>query len=91
MGWAATSKLRTVLDNVTSILAVELLAAVRGLQLRSPLAPSPAGRIAMAVVAEHAGEPGADVFLAPVLEATRALVAGRDLRRAIEAEVGPLA
>jgi histidine ammonia-lyase len=38
-----------------------------------------------------AGEPGPDLFLAPVLEAARALVAGRDLRAAIEAETGPLA
>jgi histidine ammonia-lyase len=90
MGWAATRKLRDVLDNVTSILAVELLAAVRGLQLRAPLTPSPAGRIAVAAVAEHAGEPGPDVFLAPVLEASRGLVAGRDLRGRIESEVGPL-
>jgi histidine ammonia-lyase len=90
MGWAATRKLRDVLDNVTSILAVELLAAVRGLQLRAPLTPSPAGRIAVAAVAENAGEPGPDVFLAPVLEASRGLVAGRDLRGRIESEVGPL-
>ena len=47
MGWAATRKLRQVLDNLTSLLAVELLAAVRGLQLRAPLAPSPAGRVAV--------------------------------------------
>jgi histidine ammonia-lyase len=91
MGWAATSKLGTVLDNVTSILAVELLAAVRGLQLRAPLAPSPAGRIAVAAIAQAAGEPGPDAFLAPVLEAARALICGRDLRTTIETEVGPLA
>jgi histidine ammonia-lyase len=91
MGWAATCKLRRVLDNVTSLLAVELLAAVRGLQLRAPLRPSPAGRLAVAAVADHAGEPGPDIFLAPVSEARRALVAGRDLRERIEAEVGPLA
>ncbi len=36
-----------VLDNLTSLLAVELLAAVRGLQLRAPLTPSPAGRAAI--------------------------------------------
>jgi len=90
MGWAATRKLRTVLDNLTSLLAVELLAAVRGLQLRAPLRPSPAGRIAVGMVAPFAGEPGPDVYLAPVLEAARALVSGPDLRAAIEAEVGPL-
>jgi len=90
MGWAATVKLRRVLDNLTSLLAVELLAAVRGLQLRAPMTPSPAGRLAVAALAEHAGEPGPDVFLAPVIEAGRALIAGRELRTRIEAEIGAL-
>jgi histidine ammonia-lyase len=80
MGWAATKKLRTVLDNLTSLLAVELLAAVRGLQLRAPLTPSPAGRAAIAAVEPFAGVPGPDVFLAPVLEQARAVVGGRELR-----------
>jgi histidine ammonia-lyase len=86
MGWAATRKLRTVLDNLCSLLAVELLAAVRAIQLRAPLQPSPAGRRAVAAVAAFAGEPGPDVFLAPVLEQTRALLGGPDLRAAIEGE-----
>ena len=90
MGWAAAVKLRRVLDNLTSLLAVELLAAVRGLQLRAPLTPSPAGRAALGAVGGIAGEPGPDVFLAPVIEAARAVVAGPDLRAAVEAEVGPL-
>jgi histidine ammonia-lyase len=90
MGWAATRKLRQVLDNLTSLLAVELVAAVRGLQLRAPTRPSPAGRLAMAAIAPVAGEPGPDIFLAPVLETARAVVAGRALRTAIEAEIGPL-
>jgi histidine ammonia-lyase len=91
MGWAATKKLRTVLDNLTSLLAVELLAACRGLQLRTPLTPSPAGRAALAAVAGFAGTPGPDMFLAPVLDAARATIASRTLRSSIEAEVGPLA
>jgi histidine ammonia-lyase len=90
MGWAATMKLRTVLDNLASLLAVELLAGVRGLQLRAPLTPSPAGRAAMAALAPHAGEPGPDMFLAPVVEAARALVRGRELRTELEAAVGRL-
>jgi histidine ammonia-lyase len=90
MGWAAARKLRTVLDNLTSLLAVELLASVRGLQLRAPLTPSPAGRVAISVVEPFAGQPGPDVFLAPVLEAVRGVVRGRELRAAVEAEVGPL-
>jgi histidine ammonia-lyase len=90
MGWAATHKLRTVLDNLTSLLAVELLTAVRGLQLRAPLEPSPAGRVAVEAVSAFAGEPGPDVFLAPVIEAARALVGGPGLRAAVESAVGPL-
>ena len=90
MGWAATKKLRTVLDNLTSLLAVELLGGVRGLQLRSPLTPSPAGRAAIAAVAPFAGEPGPDRFLAPVLEQARAVVAGRALRVEIEKTIGGL-
>jgi histidine ammonia-lyase len=90
MGWAAAVKLRRLLDNLAGVLAVELLAATRGLQLRLPLRPSPAGRIAVDMVAEVAGSPGPDVFVAPVLEGTRTLVAGRKLRNAIETEVGAL-
>ena len=90
MGWAAARKLRTVLDNLASLLAVELLSAVRGLQLRAPLTPSPAGRLALDAVTSFAGEPGPDVFLAPVLESTRGLILGRELRDAIEQAVGPL-
>jgi histidine ammonia-lyase len=90
MGWAAAKKVRTVLDNLTSVLAVELLAAVRGLQLRSPLTPSPAGRAAVAAVSAFAGEPGPDVFLAPVIEQARTAIAGQNLREAVERGIGPL-
>ncbi|GAA1637948.1 histidine ammonia-lyase [Catellatospora bangladeshensis] len=91
MGWAAAKKLRTVLDNLTSLLAVELLAAVRGLQLRAPLVPSPAGQAAIAAITPIAGEPGPDVFLAPVLEQVRAVVAGTTLLDTIESKTGRLA
>ncbi|MFF5084224.1 histidine ammonia-lyase [Actinoplanes sp. NPDC000266] len=90
MGWAATKKLRTVLDNLTSLLAVELLAAVRGLQLRHPLTPSPAGTAAVAALAPVAGSPGPDLFLAPVMEEARRVVADRRLRTEIEQSTGPL-
>ncbi|XVU26618.1 histidine ammonia-lyase [Actinoplanes sp. CA-054009] len=90
MGWAATKKLRTVLDNLTSLLAVELLSAVRGLQLRHPLTPSPAGTAAVAALAPAAGAPGPDLFLAPVMEEARRVVADRALRTEIEQSTGPL-
>ncbi|MFI5916137.1 histidine ammonia-lyase [Dactylosporangium sp. NPDC051541] len=91
MGWAATKKLRTVLDNLCSILAVEMLSGVRGIQLRAPLMPSPAAKLVVAAVEQFAGGPGPDVFLAPVMEAARGLVGSRELRREIERAAGTLA
>ncbi|MGA8112256.1 MAG: histidine ammonia-lyase [Actinocatenispora sp.] len=91
MGWSAALKLRTVLTNLSHLLCVELLAAARGLQLRRPLRPGPAGVIAVRRVAEFAGEPGPDTYLAPILEQTRALIVGTELRAEIESAVGPLA
>ena len=40
MGWAAARKLRASLDNLARILAVELVCAARGLELRAPLRPA---------------------------------------------------
>jgi histidine ammonia-lyase len=90
MGWAAGCKLREVLDNLAGLLAVELLAAVRGLQLREPLSPSPAARAAVDAVVSFAGKPGPDRFLAPVLERARDLVTGPELRAEIERRIGVL-
>ncbi|MEV6598252.1 histidine ammonia-lyase [Actinoplanes sp. NPDC051346] len=90
MGWAATKKLRTVLDNLASVLAVELISGVRGIQLRAPLTPSPAGRAAVSAVSAFAGEPGPDIYLAPVMEQARAVIADRALRTEIETEIGTL-
>src|SRR5204862_3382138 len=39
MGWAAARKLRASIDNLAGVLAVELVAAARGLDLRAPLQP----------------------------------------------------
>lgn len=90
MGWSAGKKLRKVLDNLTSLLAVELLSAVRGLQLRAPLTPSPAGRVAVAAVEAFAGVPGPDPYLAPILESARELVSSRAFRTDLEGATGTL-
>src|SRR5207244_947591 len=50
MGWGAGLKLRSVIDNLTSILAVELVVAARALDLRVPLQPSPATSAVRALV-----------------------------------------
>ncbi|THV39782.1 histidine ammonia-lyase [Glycomyces buryatensis] len=90
MGWSAGRKLREVLDNLGSLLAVELLAAARALQLREPMRPSPAAMVAIAAVERIADKPGPDQFLSPVIEQVRSLVTGRGLRADIEAATGPL-
>ncbi|WP_156037484.1 histidine ammonia-lyase, partial [Glycomyces tenuis] len=90
MGWSAGAKLREVLDNLGSLLAVELLAAVRGVQLRQPLIPSPAARTAIAAVEPIAGKPGPDQFMAPVIEQVKNLVTGPSLKVDIESAIGPL-
>src|SRR5213075_2935263 len=36
MGWSAARKLRRALDGLTRVLAIELLTAARGIQLRAP-------------------------------------------------------
>ena len=42
MGWSAARKLRRSVDGLARVLAVEVLTASRGLQLRAPLTPAPA-------------------------------------------------
>ncbi|KIF05507.1 histidine ammonia-lyase, partial [Streptomyces sp. RSD-27] len=50
MGWSAARKLRTAVDNLTRIIAIELYAATRALELRHGLTPAPASQAALAAV-----------------------------------------
>ncbi|WP_249011380.1 histidine ammonia-lyase [Conexibacter sp. DBS9H8] len=90
MGWAAGRKLRRALDGLARVLAVELLTAARGIDLRAPLVPGPAAAAVIAVLREHAAGPGPDRFLAPEIEAARELILSGAVRRAAEAVTGPL-
>jgi histidine ammonia-lyase len=90
MGWGAALKLRTVLDNLTHILAVELAAAARALDLRGPLQPAPATAAVRDLVRKHVGGPGPDRILAPELAAAEALVRSGAVLEAAEAVVGML-
>ncbi|MDQ6722493.1 MAG: histidine ammonia-lyase [Candidatus Dormibacteraeota bacterium] len=90
MGWGAALKLRAILDNLTHILAVELTAASRALDLRGPLQPAPATSAVRDLVRKHVGGPGPDRFLAPELAAAEALVRSGAVVEAAEAVVGKL-
>jgi histidine ammonia-lyase len=90
MGWAAARKLRTVVANLGRILAVELLAAARALDLRAPLEPAPATAAVRRLVRTHVDGPGSDRFLAPELAAAERLVRSGEVVAAAAAAVGDL-
>jgi histidine ammonia-lyase len=92
MGWGAARKLRTVVDNLVRILAVELVAGARALDLRAPLRPAPAtGAVRDALRAGDVGGPGPDRQLAPELAAAAGLVRSGAITEAAEAHAGELA
>ena len=90
MGWGAGLKLRSVIDNLTSILAVELVVAARALDLRAPLQPSPATGAVRALVRKHIKGMGPDRVMAPELAAAVALVRSGEVIAAAEAAAGRL-
>jgi histidine ammonia-lyase len=98
MGWSAARKLRTSVDCLTRVVAIELYAATRALELRDGmraaqgLQPAPASRAVLAA-ARAAGIQGAgpDRFLSPDLAAAETFVRNGALVRAAEEVTGPLA
>lgn len=75
MGWSAARKLRTAVDNLARVIAVELYAATRAIQLREGLTPAPASQaVVEAVRAAGVEGPGPDRHLAPDLAAADAFV-----------------
>ena len=74
MGWHAGRKLRKVVDNLRMILAVELTAAARAVELRAPHKPSPVSAELIARLRKVVPGMGTDRFLAPELEAAAELL-----------------
>jgi histidine ammonia-lyase len=92
MGWSAARKLRTALGHLARVLAVELVTAARGIDLRAPLtAAAGTGAARDALRAGGVDGPGPDRLLAPELAAAADLVADGTIVRAAEQEVGTLA
>jgi histidine ammonia-lyase len=90
MGWSGARKLRRSVDGLTRVLAVELLTAARGIQLRAPLKPAAATCAVIDALRETTAGPGADRFLAPEIEAAVQFVATGGALRAVEKVTGPL-
>ncbi|MBM4793872.1 histidine ammonia-lyase [Streptomyces sioyaensis] len=92
MGWSAARKLRTAVDNLTRIIAVELYAATRAIEMREGLVPAPATRAVLDAVRGAGIEgPGDDRFLAPDLAGAYAFVRDGKLVAAVESVTGALA
>jgi histidine ammonia-lyase len=96
MGWSAARKLRQAVDNLTRIIAVELVAATRAVEIRvqgsEVLQAAPATEAIVKAVRE-AGVVGVgpDRFLAPDLAAAYEFVRSGGLTAAAESVTGPLA
>lgn len=89
MGWAAGRKLRTAIDGLARVLAIEILTACRGVALRAE-APSPANAAVVELVNGLTGGPGPDRFLSPAIEAVVDLVTSGRILSATEAITGKL-
>ncbi len=90
MGWSGARKLRRAVDGLTRVLAVELLTAARGLQLRAPLEAAPATDAVVRALRRTTPGPGTDRYLAPEIEAAVGFVASGAAVAAAESVTGPL-
>lgn len=90
MGWSAARKLRRSLDGLRRVLAIELLTAARGIELRAPLTPAPATAAVLAGLRAVTPGAGADRFLAPEIEAAVQTLADGSALRSAESVTGPL-
>jgi histidine ammonia-lyase len=90
MGWGAARKLRASVANLRRILAIELVCAARGLDLRAPLTPGAGSGAALAAVRRRVPGPGTDRFMAPELAAAEGLIASGELIDAVQARIGQL-
>lgn len=74
MGWHAARKLRTAVDGLSRVLAIEILTAARGIDMRAPTVP---GAVATAVIAQlrtRVEGPGTDRYLGQEISAAHDLI-----------------
>jgi histidine ammonia-lyase len=90
MGWAAGRKLLAAVRGLRQVLAIELVVAGRGLDLRAPLAPAPGTGAALAALRTVVQGPGPDRIVSDELAAAGELVASGALLVAVADEIGAL-
>lgn len=72
LGWSAARKLRRLVTALRQVIAIELYAATRALEMRGELRPSPVAGKIIAELRKTVPGPGEDRHLAPELAATEA-------------------
>jgi histidine ammonia-lyase len=82
MGAAAALKLAQIHDHVRTVLAIELLCAAQGLELRRPLRTTPVLEAVMAVIRREVPAMMVDRPLSPDIQAIRALIDSGELAAA---------
>ncbi|WP_030483852.1 histidine ammonia-lyase [Nocardioides aequoreus] len=91
MGWSAARKLRRAVDGLGRVLAVEVMAGARALDLRRPLQPSPATEAVVRRLRDAGvAGPGTDRHLAPEIETTHQLVVSGAVVAAAESAIGEM-
>ena len=90
MGWAAARKLRRSVANLRRILAVEWVAAARGIELRAGLQPAAGTAAAVGLLRSRVPGAGPDRWLSPELAAADEMLHGESLTAAVTAAAGPL-
>jgi len=83
MGWSAARKLRLSVDNLRRVLAIELVAAARGIDLRAPLEPAPATGAVVRALRQTVPGPGPDRYLAPELALAEQFLHDGGIERAL--------
>jgi histidine ammonia-lyase len=90
MGWAAARKLRTAIDGLSRVLAIELLTSARAMDMRAPVRPAPVSAAVVAQLRTVIPGPGTDRYLAPDIAAAHAMVVDGSLLTAARAAGGEL-
>ncbi|MCU1509747.1 MAG: histidine ammonia-lyase, partial [Glaciihabitans sp.] len=81
MGWHAARKLRRSIDGLGRVLAIELMTAARGIEMRGEQ-PAPATAAVIAAMRTTVPGPGPDRYLSPDIAAAVELVVSGALLRA---------
>jgi histidine ammonia-lyase len=81
MGWSAARKLRRSIDGLQRVLAIELMTAARGIEMRGET-PAPVSARVIAALRERVPGVGPDRYLAPDIAAAVDLVVDGALLRA---------